>query len=412
MQWQVLAPTPGTLDTVLDALAAAGTSWAVFGTTVFTWTDAGSRKLHLVVQAGRSFQRAHPEVPVLLDTGRHLVVAIEPESVNETTSVQETTSVHETAPDAGHEADYAIEPLADRRVVYTRRTSGAAERRAATPLGPVDTAAFTAYLTHLTALHTRLSTSPLYREAADWAAHLLREWGYAVHTPQSPVATAGTSSNVVARKPGGAADRHEVLVTAHLDSVNHEGGPDAPAPGADDNASGVAGALEIARLLASLETEHDVTIVLFGGEEQGLYGSRAYVAALSPADRERIRAVINMDMIGRVNADPPTVLLEGAPISSELIDRLADAAATHTTLAVETSLNPYASDHVPFLEAGIPAVLTIEGGDAANDAVHTARDTADLVTPDFAARIITVVGTVVADLVGRDRAATGGGDPP
>ena len=51
--------------------------------------------------------------------------------------------------------------------------------------------------------------------------------------------------------------------------------------------------------------ENDVVLILFGGEEQGLFGSMQYVEGLTPADRQRIRAVINMDMIGRDNTAAP-----------------------------------------------------------------------------------------------------------
>ena len=80
-------------------------------------------------------------------------------------------------------------------------------------------------------------------------------------------------------------------------------------------------------------------------------------------------------MIATRNTVEPAVLLEGAPLSSSLIDDLATAAATYTSLRVETSLDAFASDHVPFLEAGVPAVLTIEGADSANANIHTAQDT-------------------------------------
>lgn len=390
VQWETLAGTSDEIVELIDDLATRGVRWARFGNSVFAYDPASvpiTDTIHLVVQKGRSFQLSHPEIEVLLDKGRFLVVSIDRRRA-------------ENLFDAN--GDFAVEPLGTGRVVYEAlpAAAGARVRRANPPLGAVDVESFIANMTHLTSLHTRLSTSALFRQAADWAAQRLTAAGYAVTLPEFPVGAAGTSVNVAARKFGVAAERGEVIVTAHLDSINSADGPDAAAPGADDNASGSCGALELASLLGSRDTDHDVTILLFGGEEQGLYGSRAHVAALSAPERERIRAVINMDMIGRINTEPPTVLLEGAPLSQGLIDRLAAAAAGYTSLTVETSLSPYASDHVPFIEAGIPAVLAIEGGDGANDAVHTARDTADRVTPEFAADIVTVVGVVVGDLAG------------
>jgi Zn-dependent M28 family amino/carboxypeptidase len=93
-------------------------------------------------------------------------------------------------------------------------------------------------------------------------------------------------------------------------------------------------------------------------------------------------------MIGSLNTAAPTVLLEGAPRSAVLVNDLARAAATVTGLTVETSLDPFASDHVPFLDAGIPAVLTIEGADSANTAIHSERDVLATVRPELALEIL------------------------
>ena len=164
-----------------------------------------------------------------------------------------------------------------------------------------------------------------------------------------------------------------VIVTAHLDSINLQGGPAAPAPGADDNASGSAGLLEIARAFKDHQGANDLRFILFGGEEQGLFGSKRYIATLSQAERKRIEAVVNMDMVGSLNNASPAVLLEGAAVSQSVMDGLRAAAETYTQLNVESSLNPFASDHVPFINAGVPAVLTIEGADSTNDTVHSAN---------------------------------------
>jgi Zn-dependent M28 family amino/carboxypeptidase len=182
-------------------------------------------------------------------------------------------------------------------------------------------------------------------------------------------------------------DRELVLVTAHLDSINIQG-PAGTAPGADDNASGSAGVLAIGAALAGGSTRHDLRLILFGGEEQGLFGSRHYVSGLAGEERARISAVINMDMIACKNTGTATVLLEGAPVSQGMIDSLADIAQANTSLAVQTSLEPFNSDHVSFIDLGIPAVLTIEGTDSANDRVHTDRDTLETLDISLAMEIL------------------------
>lgn len=190
------------------------------------------------------------------------------------------------------------------------------------------------------------------------------------------------------------------MITAHLDSINLAGGVGASAPGADDNASGSAGVLELGRLIATRAWAHDVRLILFGGEEEGLFGSKQYVAALPAAERVRIRAVLNMDMIASKNTTVPTVLLEGAPVSSGQIADLAAAAATYTGLKVETSLNPFASDHVPFINAGVPAVLAIEGADSANGHIHSANDKLEFLDWALAAEILRMNAAALAGWLG------------
>ena len=108
-----------------------------------------------------------------------------------------------------------------------------------------------------------------------------------------------------------------------------------------------------------------------------------------------------MDMIGCLNQRPVSVLLEGATVSRRVIDGLAEAAAAYTGLVTETSLNAYASDHVPFIEASLPAVLTIEGADQANENEHTERDVIGTISYDIALEILRMNVAFVAAQIGR-----------
>ena len=358
-----------------EPAAHDGVHWVRVGDEVLLWSADGepadlqrvsasadqATGLALVLQVGRSFQDEHPQVRVLLDHGRQLIV---------------DSGSWRGLPDK-QTTCWRIAPLpAD--VVVVDRPDPAPARQDPAILAlttQLSAPALEADIAELVALGTRHSLSGEFIRAADIAAARLTELGYTTTRPSIQVG-GGRSENVVADRAGSAAgSRGLVVVTAHLDSVNVAGGPAAPAPGADDNGSGSAGLLELARVLAAQAWTHDLRLILFGGEEQGLHGSRQYVAELFTEERARIRAVLNMDMIATRNTVEPAVLLEGAPLSSSLIDDLATAAATYTELRVETSLDPFASDHVPFLEAGVPAVLTIEGADSANANIHTAQDT-------------------------------------
>jgi hypothetical protein len=334
-------------------------------------------QLHVVVQNGRQFQEHNPDVPVLHDRGRFLLVQLDPEEARKLKRKDKTC--------------YGIMPMADGAVVFDERAPAAAPAPVAFVKKLVDLATelgIAASVKELVAFPTRHSTSAGFTKASTLVRKKLNDLGYTTRL-QTITVNGKNSRNVIADKAGlGKKARGVVLATAHLDSVNLKGGQAAPAPGADDNGSGSAGVLEIALAFAKHRGVHDLRLILFGGEEQGLFGSKQYVASLKPAERARIRSVVNMDMISNLNSEAKTVLLEGAPLSQRIIDGLAAAAATYTGLTVETSLNPFASDHVPFINAKVPAVLTIEGADSANGDIHSANDTIDKLEFGLALEIV------------------------
>jgi len=334
--------------------------------------------MHLVVQKGRIFQIKNPGVRVILDKGRYLVVDLPKAAARKLSKKGQ---------------GFHIEPLAENTTVFESRDRVATEReldpQIADIVNSVQPSFFESNLMQLVSYPSRFATSAGFMDAADWALNELTALGLDCEVVPINVPGFGTSANVVARKTGSAPAGHQnIIVVAHLDSFNQVGGQNAPAPGADDNASGSAGLLTIARALAEIEFRNDLTFVLFGGEEQGLHGSKQFVAGLSTPEKADIRSVLNMDMIGSLNGTPASVLLEGAPVSQWMIDALASAAASYSSLDVQISLNPFASDHVPFLDADIPAVLTIEGADGANDAIHTGDDTPDRIDIGFAMEIL------------------------
>ncbi|MGU3436258.1 M20/M25/M40 family metallo-hydrolase [Actinomycetes bacterium M1A6_2h] len=338
----------------------------------------GGDHLHLITAAGNS--RA---VSVVARTDDRLELAF-----------RTSTSTHRPSCRADVELPFSATDFRRRPPSDSARISGVT-----TLLGTISESRINEALDVVLAPSSRLSTGEGFRQVAAQLAQLLIDIGYDVL--QEPVVVGdGLSENVIGDRSGVGDGRGVVILTAHLDSVNHADGPASAAPGADDNGSGTAGLIELARVLATRTWTHDTRVILFGGEEQGLYGSSAYVASLSAAERERIVGVVNMDMIGRRNTAEPSVLIEGAPVSSTLIDKLVQAAAEFTDLAVATSLSPYASDHVPFIEAGVPAVLTIEGDDPANTDVHSAGDVRANLDVGFMAEILRMNAAVLAELLG------------
>jgi hypothetical protein len=179
---------------------------------------------------------------------------------------------------------------------------------------------------------TRYSFSPECDEAGDWLYDRMASYGIEVSFEEF---TAGsyTLRNVIGRHPGSVNPDQVVIIGAHYDSTSTS--PWTDAPGADDNASGVAAVLEAARLLSGYEFENTVEFIAFSGEEQGRLGSK-HNAALAVHARKDIIAVINLDMIGYWPASSDMELDIGKNVAST------DIAAT-TELAALT----YASIPVP-----------------------------------------------------------------
>ena len=150
------------------------------------------------------------------------------------------------------------------------------------------------------------------------------------------------SQNVVAKPPAG---RCRLVLGGHYDSVS-------AGPGANDNASGTSVVIELARAMAADGVFDDACFVLFGSEEIGLVGSFHYVSALTAEELGGIEAMLNFDMLS---------VGDGWPlIGSDAVVDIAAQEATRLSIAHTTSASLPASagsDHAPFIQAGVPAML-------------------------------------------------------
>ena len=281
--------------------------------------------------------------------------------------------------------------------VASTKTAGPHDPKTDALIAQLDTERMKTQLTKLVGFGTRHATSPTFTQVLSYCEGEMTALGY---TPvRQSVRVGGKESfNLIWEKKGITDDA--VLVTAHVDSINKNLFGKL-APGADDDGSGTVGTMELARILAKESPKQTVRFILWTGEEEGLYGSAQYVKRLTAADKAKIKGVVQMDMIATQNGPAaPGVLLEGASLSQFEIDGLAKAAATYTTLAVKTSLHPYNSDHVSFLDADIPAVLTIEGNDTANHNMHTHNDTLDKIDWALMKSILTMNLAYLASATG------------
>jgi hypothetical protein len=146
-----------------------------------------------------------------------------------------------------------------------------------------------------------------------------------------------TAHNVVAELPG-TDPRRVVMAGGHLDSVP-EGA------GINDNGSGLAALLEVAERLPAERRRATVRLGFWTAEEYGLFGSRAYVRGLGAAERRRIAAYLNYDMVGSPNA--VVEVYANRDRLGRLLRRTLAGDVGSTQLAAD-------SDHAPFAAAGIP----------------------------------------------------------
>lgn len=171
-----------------------------------------------------------------------------------------------------------------------------------------------------------------------------------------------SAENVLARMPGARFPDRWVIVGGHYDSRNTSNTSTVSTPGAEDNASGCAGVIEMARVLSRFRPERTVLFMCYAGEEQGLFGANAHAQSLvASGDASRVEFMLNMDMIGYSADSDLDVLIESTTLGEPAFARFGALAAAYApSLRLVTSLSPCCSDHMPYLNAGIPAALTIE----------------------------------------------------
>jgi hypothetical protein len=188
-----------------------------------------------------------------------------------------------------------------------------------------------------------------------------------------------TIDNPIGTKLGTSLADEWIVVGAHYDSRNSVrcDGVANPQPGANDNASGCAGVIELARVFASVPTQRSVLFMCFSGEEQGLVGSRRYVESLTASgDITRVKHMINLDMIGFDPGGALDARVDTNAANAALLAQYAAAAATYAPeLNVIGSSNTSANtDHWYFLQAGVPAVFTWENGASIYPHYHQSTD--------------------------------------
>ncbi len=176
-----------------------------------------------------------------------------------------------------------------------------------------------------------------------------------------------------------------IVIGSHLDSAGPE------MPGANDNASGTACMLELARVWGQRERHYTLLFAAFGGEEQGLIGSRHFVEHYDSL--HQVVLMLQIDMAGSDEAiipffevrhhQAPAWLLRDAYATDRQLGYRSLFYPTHF-FALNQALNGASSDHQPFLEKGIPAIDFTAGLNSSP--IHTPRDRLDFIQPHMLER--------------------------
>ena len=250
-----------------------------------------------------------------------------------------------------------------------------------TLMDSVSVDSITANIEHLCSYHTRRYDSRFIYDVQDWLVSRYKGFGVdtvMLHDFEVPYFEQGTADNVIAVKWGTKTPQEFVVCGAHYDSWNADGyDPDTiRSPGADDNASGVAGILETARILSHYTFDRSIIFANWCAEECGLVGSAAYAHDMAEQ---------GMDIVAYFNLDMTGYLAEGSDIHVNLMYTTQDSLLGRYVKNVSRVYFPEMriwqdwlqwgdSDYSSFNRNGYPAIHPFEDVDASSPFIHSRDD--------------------------------------
>lgn len=231
---------------------------------------------------------------------------------------------------------------------------------------------------------------------ASYLASRLESYGYEVMFEEFYY-NSNLCRNIVATKLGTTLPNEVVVLGGHYDSTSPV---HTLAPGAEDNGSGTALVMEVARIAAERNFDRSLQFVLFDSEEQGLNGSYHFVDTAVNLGRDIIAAVI-ADMVSWYSTHY-AVIIEGDEPYEWLMGTMEDNVAAYTPLGSRKEYFSWGSDHVPFQQASIASFLAIDWDWNNYPHYHQTTDTWNNVadTAEIAAQIAKACAATLADVAG------------
>jgi len=314
------------------------------------------------------YERINQKADVLYDGGHYLILRID-------------ENIHGQLPPAKNDGTVRIsnkQVVLPTSIFYNNSGRWDPDPFVVSLLEEVSGTNITATVQHLEDYGTRNCYKPESVEAQNWIKEQFENMGLSVELQDFTMPNGPASDNVIATLVGTKYPDEFVVLGGHYDSVTWSG----PEPGADDNASGTSGVMEIARILSQYEFDRTIIFCAFSGEEYGLYGSEAYADRCAQQGMN-IHGYFNMDMIG--------YLEPGSYIHTDLIypqsaQELADFYIDVTGVYLpDFPVEPGAliggdSDHTSFNNAGFMGIFPFEDGSNYSPYIHTSND---LVGPSY-----------------------------
>ncbi|HNY10371.1 MAG TPA: M28 family peptidase [Candidatus Wallbacteria bacterium] len=244
---------------------------------------------------------------------------------------------------------------------------------------------------------TRYSYSEGYLKAANFAIEEFKKLGFEAKLVEYSD-NGQTQYNVVAQKKPDNKTSDFYVVGGHLDSMSPN--PSIEAPGADDNASGSAGVIEVATIISKFPFADKVRFVLFAGEELGLHGSKAYASQLKASGEiKNVLGMVNLDMIGFDKKPPISSLWQTKQAYDGFVGNFLAVAKQGGKLKVTMSYNVWGSDHVSFINAGAPSFLFIEDEYGSNPNYHQVTDHVENLNPEMPTEFVRVVAQGLVNIL-------------
>jgi aminopeptidase YwaD len=251
----------------------------------------------------------------------------------------------------------------------------------------------------------------------------------------TPELAANTWHNIIVEIPGRTKPDEVVIIGAHFDAV-------AGSPGADDNGSGTAALLELARVFKDRPTERTVRLIFFNLEEIGIRGAAEYAKSIMGDlndGKQKLIGMVSLEMLGYFTDEPnsqksPIPKIEGVfdpPTVGDFIGIATIQAFSEFARAFEKGMNKAApklkvvvadfapvsppdfqrSDHAPFMNLGYTAMMLTDTSNYRNPNYHKPSDTIDTLDLDRYTLVVKAVAGAVYDIANSHEPASGG-EPP